>query len=263
MEISQSTFNKIVKEFKTEILENRKSIKELNDIDYKYNKKIIDVNDLVEVIDSYCDKPIVNIETKQNLVLYYGNPVITAQVLLESIQNSQKVHIVIQNMCYAVNKFLVELFIDILKDYKIINTVSFSNYEGKEMIKEAVKTVDSVYCIGNKNLYTVLKNEIDIKFIPFDCLDIYVDDEEYEDFSREVLNTAIENGYEAEIYEDMQVDTAIKYLNEFGNSFCILILSKCKENIDKIKKELNYKKIFVNENPFKEKILLENGIFQI
>ena len=252
MEISNNTFNKIVKEFKSEILQNSKSIKQLNDLDYKYNKKIVDVNDLAKAIDLYYDKTVVSTQQKYILVLYYGNPLITIRVLLESLQNNQKVQIIIQNMCYAVNKFLVELFIDVLKNYKIKSFISFTNYEGKEKIKEVVQNSDAVYCIGNKNLYTILKDEIDIKYIPFDCLDIYVDDEEFEDFSREVLNVAIENGYEAEIYEGMDLDTAIKYLNEFGNGLCILILSKSKENVDKFKSELNYKKIFVNENPFKD-----------
>lgn len=256
--ISDDIFQKILLEFRNAIFENHKTIKEMNDVDYDYNMKTIKCEELVEIIDSFKDNTVKIKETQNNVLIFYGNPSITIQVLLESIQNCQMINIVIQDMYYAVNKLIVELFIDILKDFRLKNIVSFSKYEGKKEFELETKEIDKIYFIGNKNSYQLLENSInaEVKYIPFDCLDIYCEDEEYDDFARDILEYAIENGYEAEITDEIPVDVAINYLNQYGNGFCSLILSKNKESIDKFKKEIASEYVFANENPFNKKIKL-------
>ncbi len=65
------------------------------------------------------------------MVVYYGNPVVTIELCLLALLNGQMINLVIDDMCLGVNKLIVELYKDILRDYKLFDIVTFNNYEKK------------------------------------------------------------------------------------------------------------------------------------
>lgn len=261
--VSTDIFRKILRDLKSEIKENKKEIKKLNEIDYEYNKKVVYIDKIIEAIDYFSEKEVCDKGTKNVIVAYYGDPCVTIQVCLSALLNCQMVNLVIDDLCLGVNKLIVELYKEILKEYKIFDIVSFSNYDGKEDIEENAKIIDKMYCLGDKNLYTVCKNisDLDIEYIPFNVIDIYCEDEDLYDLAREVFNCCYEGGIEAEIHEDMPFDETVEFLNEYGENYCSVILTKNEEYMKRFKEEVKSKYVFINENPFKTNINIVPEIF--
>ena len=69
LRISNDVFKKICRDLKSEINENKKEIEKLNELDYKYSKKVVYPEKLVKVIDEYREKEVVIKETR-NLSIY-------------------------------------------------------------------------------------------------------------------------------------------------------------------------------------------------
>lgn len=261
--ISNDVFQKIVRDLKSEIKENKKEIEKLNQLDYQYNKKVVYIDKIIEMIDTFFDKKICEKETKNFVVAYYGDPCVTVQLCLNAILNCQMVNLIIDELCYGVNKLIVELYIEILKEYRLFDIVSFNNYESKDSLEAVKESIDKVYCLGNKNLYTVCKHisDLEIEYVPFNVIDIYCEDEELYDLARDIFNYCYENGVESEIHEDMSFDETIETLNEYGENYCSIILTKNKEYMERFKKEVKSKYVFVNENPFKDEMIKVPEIF--
>lgn len=255
--ISNDVFQKIIRDWKSEIRENRKDIEKLNQLDYEYNKKVVYVDRIIETIDSFKEKEICKKDTENLIVAYYGDPCVTVQICLSAIQNCQMANLVIEDVCLGVNKAIIEIYKEILKEYKIFDIVSFNNYETKEKLDECKEYIDKMYCLGNKNLYTVCKHieNLKIEYVPFNIIDIYCEDEDLYELARDIFNYCYENGIESEIYEDMSFEDTVETLNEYGENYCSIILTKNKEYIDRFKKEVKSKFVFVNENPFKDEII--------
>lgn len=256
LRISNDVFKKICRDLKSEINENKKEIEKLNELDYKYSKKVVYPEKLVKVVDEYREKEVVIKETRNLLVAYYGDPSVTIELCLQCLLNCQLMNLLIDNMCYGVNKLIVTLFIEILKEYRIYDVVTLNNYENVEDVEASLEFIDKMYCVGDKNIYTICKhiNGIDIEYVPFGIIDIYCEDDDFYELSREIFNYCFENGIEAEVYDDMPVDEAINTLNEYGEKYCSIILTKDAEAVKRFKEEIKSKFVFANENPFKDSV---------
>lgn len=256
LRISNDVFKKICRDLKSEINENKKEIEKLNELDYKYSKKVVYPEKLVKVIDEYREKEVVIKETRNLLVAYYGDPSVTIELCLQGLLNCQLMNLLIDNMCYGVNKLIVTLFIEILKEYRIYDVVTLNNYENVEDVEASLEFIDKMYCVGDKNIYTICKhiNGIDIEYVPFGIIDIYCEDDDFYELSREIFNYCFENGIEAEVYDDMPVDEAINTLNEYGEKYCSIILTKDAEAVKRFKEEMKSKFVFANENPFRDSV---------
>ena len=251
--ITNNTFQKIIEEFEKKLLDNKKSFEELKKMDLEYNNKNITLEDLIEAVELFKTTKIRS-KNMNNIIFYYGNPVVTVQVLFESIRNGNTANLCIENQCLAINKYIVELFVSILKDHKIKECIAFGTYKLKQ-VEEDLELFDNAIFVGNRNLYNMLRDKTtNEKYIPFDCLDILVFGTKYEDFARDVLNVAIESDIETEIYEDMKEEVAVEYLNQYGNKYMILLLGTNKEKLKSVAEKLNYKYVLINENPFDKKI---------
>ena len=84
--ITNNTFQKIIEEFEKELLDNKKSFEELKKMDLEYNNKKITLEDLIEAAELFKTTKI-RAKNMNNIIFYYGNPVVTVQVLFESIRN--------------------------------------------------------------------------------------------------------------------------------------------------------------------------------
>ena len=261
--VSDTTYLKILKELKSELKDNVSNIKKLNEIDYKYNKKIVNVQKLIDIIDDYMEDTCTNKKTKNYIVSYYGEPLVTIQICILALLNCQRVNLLIDDFCLGVNKLIVELFNDILNDYRIENLVSLDNFKSKNDIDSVKDQIDKMYCLGNYNVYTVCKkiDGLNIEYVPFNNLDIYCENPELEELSQKILETCLENGIEAEVYEDMDIDEAIDSINNYGKKYCSIILTKNDDYMNRFKKEVKSKFVFINENPLKKETFLIPKIF--
>ena len=136
LKISTNIFRKICRELKMEIKDNRNQLEKLNKLDYEYNKKIIDLEELTKRIDFFLDKDVVERKTLNNVVSLYGDPYCVIDIMLSAVMNCQIVNILIEDMCVGVNKLIVTLYQEILKDYKIHDIISLNNNVGKKELEE-------------------------------------------------------------------------------------------------------------------------------
>jgi hypothetical protein len=250
--ISDDVFKKIIRDLQFELKDNKKEIEKLNELDYKYNHRKVYVDDLIKTIDCYNDKVVCKKETKNIVVIYYGDPYATIQLVLSAILNCQNINLIINDVCFGVNKLIVELYKEILKKYRIYDVVSFNNYETKGDIEKNKKDIDYIYCLGNKNLFNNCSKikDVNIEYIPFSSIDIYCEDDEFYELATKILSVCVEFGVEAEIFENIDFEEAVTYLNEHGKKYCSVILTKNNEYIDSFKKSVKSKYVLANENPF-------------
>ena len=81
LRISNDVFKKICRDLKSEINENKKEIEKLNELDYKYSKKVVYPEKLVKVIDEYREKEVVIKDS------YNGLPVKIIMVIHQLLLN--------------------------------------------------------------------------------------------------------------------------------------------------------------------------------
>ena len=232
-----------------EIRDNEKTIMEVNQIDRKYYSKIVDIKELIKIIDGYKDKPEEELN-KNILCVYNGNPEITLKLCLESILLKSNFIMNIQDFMFGVNKILVELVNKVLKDFKtelyLFNLLPYEN------IKEAENCLDKVLCIGNTTeLIRLTKLEVKkLHFYPYKSLEVYCEDDEFEELQRMIYEYSMINQYEIEVILRDNFENIIKQINEFGNGFCAVLLSKNKEHIKKFKENVTSEIVCINENPY-------------
>lgn len=250
--ISNDIAKKIIRDFKSEIKENRGPIQKLNQMDYEYNKKVIYVDKLIDAVNLYDRENVVQKNTENIVVAYYGDPYVTIQIILSALFNCQRVNLVIDEMCFGVNKLIIELYKEILKEYRIKDIISLSSYLKKKDLEQNKGIIDKVYCLGNKNLFNVYRDikDLEITYIPFNNIDIFCEDEDLYEMAEDIFNVCFECGIEAEIFDDIDFNEAINVLNNYGENYCSVILTRNKEYMKRFKNEVKSKFIFVNENPF-------------
>lgn len=260
IKISNDTFKKICRDLKIELKENKNEIEKLNKLDYEYNKKVVYLDRLIERIDFYKEKKIIEKETYNNVVSYYGDPCNTIDIILSAILNCQLVNILIEDICLGVNKLIVTLYQEILKEYKLYDIVSLNSSVSKNDIEKQKEIIDYMYFLGNKNFYLICKNidKLNMQYIPFNNIDIYCENEELYDLSKEIFNVCFENGIESEIYDEMEIDEVIKILNNYGEKYCSVILTKDKNKAELFKEKVKSKYVIINENPFNANEIFEN-----
>lgn len=233
----------------TEIKDNEKNINEVNKIDRKYYDKLVDIKEFIKIVESYKNKTEEELN-KNILCIYNGNPEITLKLCLEAVLLRSNFIMNIQDFMVGVNKLLVELVNKVLKSFNtklyLFNLLSFKE------IKTTEEAVDKILCIGNTNEFIKLsQNELyKLDFYPYKSLEIYCEDDELEELQRMIYEYSMTNQYEIEVYVKDNFDNIIGQMNEFGNGFCSVLLSKNKDHIKKFKEQIQSDIICVNENPY-------------
>ena len=106
-------FSRIQKEIK----ENKNEIEKLKKIDNKYSKTNISVEKLLQIIEEYKNKNIEN-NNKEKIIYCNGNPYIVLNLSLIAIINNINMKINIDDNMLGVNKYILKIINDILKDNK-------------------------------------------------------------------------------------------------------------------------------------------------
>lgn len=251
--INKDRYKKILNDIMLEIKDNKEEFKRINDIDKNIYDTNIDIEKLVNIIKNSQEKELIlNKDSKNILISYYGSPYITLELCIEAVKTNNKLILAIEDYMLGINKLIVNIVQNILNDYRIENKIFIFNLLDKNVIAQNTE-IDKVICIGNKNTFELYK-KIQISnliYYPFNNIDLYCDTDELEELQEMIYQYAEKNFIDLEIYDEFEnINRAVEYLNKYGNKFCTVLLTKSKENEEIFRNNIISKYIFVNENPF-------------
>lgn len=232
-------YNAMLSKIQKEINSNKEEIEKLKKIDERYCKIKLEIKKLLNIIEYYKSKEISN---KNNELIVYcnGNPYIVLNLAMIAVISYSSIKINIENNMLGVNKYIVEIINNILKnnDLKI-----------KIELFEKLDSDEKAIFIDRINDFNILKRKKEnIKFIPYQSIDIYSDSEEFEELFENIYNYAIDMNIDIDIFDEEGIQGLFKY----GKGKIKLILTKRKEMIDKYKND----NVYINENPFKDETII-------
>jgi len=252
--INVNQVNNIIERFKKEINKNKDLIQEMQKIDSTKCNQTVDINKIIELLDTYKNSEVRTNTTKEIvLVSYYGTPYITINLCIQALLQKKAIILATEDSMLAVNKVLVTIFNTILEEDKIEELVKIFNLQNCEEIKNISKNVNMVICIGNSNTYQQYKKmKIEnLKFIPFKNMTIYSDNIKYEEIQHELYKYATANGIEVEVYDDIEADEFIECMELDDITENVVVLTENEDTKKIIQEQTKDKKIYLNKNPFK------------
>lgn len=235
------------------IKDNKSLLKRLYSEDEEVCSFGFEIDKLICLLQASRKKQMSSNNTKPRLVYHYGNPYITLLLCLEAIQHNCQIMIGIEQICYGINKAIVKMVNDVLKEYRKDMQISLKMNVSKSSI-EAID-VDEIICLGNSNAYTNFRKieNKDVRYIPLFDIVLYYDSEEYEELVESIRCFAIESLYEIEIFDETEnFEDVIYMINGSLPKHCAVILSKDKNKQEEFRQEIKAQSICVNENPFKQ-----------
>ena len=190
-------------------------------------------------------------------VSFNGNPYLLLEVCLFSIMTQTKVTIDVNDIMLGVNTILIKLTNTVLEDYKIKDLIKLSNNTNINDLKE--NKFDKIICIDNINEYEYYKRSgiENVVYYPINATDIFCDDEELEELQYKIYEYAREYGIDLENYSDIQIDKVIEIINNYSEFAKVVLLTKSEDTKNKFKQSIKNKQLYINENPYKQDILLD------
>lgn len=225
-------YKAMLSKIQKDIKDNAEEIQKIKQIDMKYCKIKVEVDKLFEIIENYKEIKISN-KDERIMVLCNGNPYIVVNLIMIAITNNLTIKIDIDDTMIGVNKYIIQIIKNVLKSNNIKIEI------------EIVRKIDNetnIVCIDRVNDFTILKKKCsNIKFIPYQAIDIYSEGIECEELLQKIYEYAIEMNIDIDVFDDEGIDGMFKY----GMAKKKVILSKGMTR--------NYKdeNVYVNENPFK------------
>ena len=239
-------YNAMFTKIQKNILENKNELENLKKIDNKYCKINFEINKLIEIIEKYKEK---NIENKNNEKIIYcnGNPYIVLNLFMIAIINNINIKINIDNNMVGINKLILKIINNILKENKLKIQIE---------IIEKINCEKEIIFIDRINDFNILrKKQKNIRFIPYQMIDIFYDDE-FDELFEKIYEYAINQNIDIDIFDE---EEGIESLIKYGKSNKKIILTKNKKILDKYKNE----KIYLNKNPFKyEEIIFSDNMIK-
>lgn len=234
--------NAMLSRIQKEIRENKNKIQELEKIDSKYCSINFNIENIIKIIEYYKSRPLQNID-KKIAIFCNGEIYIVLNLAMIAIINNISMKINIDENMLGINKFILEIINKILKE---------NNLEIKIEISNNFQEEEKIIFIDRINDFNIIKNK-NKKYIPYKSIDIYSEEDEYEELYEKIYQYAIDMNIDIDIFDDEGIENMLKY----GKGKNKLILTKDKNIIEKYKKE----NIYINENPFKqEKIIFDENM---
>lgn len=259
LNISKTEYEQFLRSLEKNISDNefQKVLEKTQEIDKKYYTENITIEELKSIISEYKEKEIMSVNNIKKIQINLpGNPEFVFRLGIESVRNSVRMAINIDDFCLAQNTILVEVLNMSAKEAKLSNIVKLQNLLKDDEIFEISQKVDMTICFGNSNDYHRLNKKYKIsnlKLYPSYIFDLYSDSYDLEEVRRGVYEYTTRNQFQMEIYDmELEIDDVIEEMNEHGYGFCSILLSKDKEKMKKFKENIKSKYVFVNENPFKK-----------
>lgn len=227
-------------------------LKKSQDIDSKYYKKRVSIEDLKNIIQEYKNLKYLEKENKKVLILLPGNPEIVFKLGIEAIRNNASFIVGIEDFCLAQNTVLVEIINKKVKELKLKNKIELKNLISDTEIINISKNVDKAIIIGNSNLYNRLKKQINVILNPYGIFEVYTDSKNFEELQETLYEYLTLNQFENEFFDDLDFEDAVKIINKQGYKFCTILFTNDKNKIKVFKESMDAEYIIINKNPFKE-----------
>ena len=248
----EKILSKIIKRIKEE----KNSINNANQIDNKHYKMKINIEKLIQITENLKNKNMGKFKDKSVLITHNGNPYITYILAIKAIYSNTNLTICVNETMLGTNSVIIKIIEETLKELKINIKIAIKRNLDIETLKN--KNI-KIFVLQDKSQYAkLLKLNIqNVFYKPIYNLALYIDDEEFEDIKQDIIKYCHENFIEIEIYEADNIENAIEQLESDNEGEDVLILTKQKTNIDKIKNDM---KIYINKNilnELQEKIIEE------
>lgn len=253
--LTPSLLKEILYELKKKIVEKKDLITVANKEDIKINKKQIKVKELLSIIDSYENSECVMNSDERKIIVYRGDPYITLHLCLQALTLRNKLLLVQNNFMFGVNEVLLKIIETVFADYKIINLINHCNDYSVKEIGTFKKYYDNVVVIGDTAIYQQLLDIDDqVKYYPYNNICIYSDNSEFDKLQEAIFIYANENQFELEVLYDDSIYDVINEINDNEYIDTAVLLTKDNENKELFKGMIEDKRVFVNDNPFRQEV---------
>ena len=242
----------VIEDLKTLFDEKKERFIELNKDDAASNFDYDPVK-VIAIIEAFTYYKKENLAKKDYLFFTNGNPYATILIYLYSMINEVNITIEIGQQCTSLNHEIELELNNFMKKnwYKNQNVViDYMNVKDlNQFIKD--KDLNYVYVFDDKEKYAELDN-MGIKVImqPLFTMDLYAESEDYKFLENLLENYCEMNLINLNVYEGKSIQYIYKNALNKGSSNGILILTDKFGDAEKVKNNLDDKKVYINYNPF-------------
>ena len=236
-------YNAMLSKIQKEIKENYEEFEKLKKIDEKYCKINFEENDFIKIIEYYKQKNIENKDSRNSKIIFCnGNPYIVLNLAMIAIIKNISLKINIDNNMIGINKLILKIINDTLNENKLKIKI--------EICEKIIENEDIVFIDRINDFNLLKKKQKNIKFIPYKMIDIFYEDETFDELFEKIYQYALNQNIDIDVFEEEEIENIFKY----GKSKIKLILTNDKNIIEKYKD----KNVYINENPFKnQKIIFD------
>jgi len=235
-------FNAILSKIQKEILEHKEEFEDVRRIDMRYSEIKVELPKLINIIDGYKHRNIINLE-KEVCVYCNGNPYVVLNLLLLGMTKGISMKINIEDTMLGVNTYILEIIKMVIEENDMNIAFEFS----KNIVS------DNMIFIDRSNDYDALKAKVkNTIFIPYQAVDIYCDSDKYHELLKTIYEYAMSMNIDVEVFDKSE---SIENVLRFGNANKILFLTDKRKSIPSCKN----KKVYINENLFREEEIIFNN----
>lgn len=250
--INNNNLAKVMTNIENKINDEIELIKQLIEIDNKYCKMKVNLENFKKIIEKFKYEKI-DLQKEQKVLIHYnGNPCITINLCLLGILTQNIIILDCDSNMLGTNKFIVEIINNTLKDFQTDDFIYLLDDNNEEFI-------DKIICIDNINKYNsyLRVKKSNVKFYSLNYLDFYSDSEDFQELTELIYSFAEENQISIESYSELEINEAIQMIkNGLGQD--VIILTNKKETKEIFEKNIKNKKLYINKNPFIQEVRLLN-----
>lgn len=258
--INNKNLPKVLCAIEKYIQESTVVIDELLETDKEYSTMKIIPKMFIKILDALKLEVLDIKESNKILIKYNGNPYITLNLCILAIITKNEIILDGNQNMYATNKYIVKIVNETLSEFDTDNLI-----ELKDDIAEDKNDFDQIICIDNIYLYNkyLRAGNSNVKFYGFEYIDFYTDTDEYDDIQELIYKYADENQIAIESYSELGAAEAIKMLEQ-GLGKKVVVLTDNERTKEEFKAKIKNKKLYINKNPFDNKLnLIEKEILYI
>lgn len=252
---SNNNLEQLFYRIEKELEENEAVLNKLLEIDAKYAKFNVEFEELKQIINKFKNQKAMLEKDRKIKIHYNGNPYITLNLCILSIITNVTLFLEFNNYMLGVNTLIVKIINNILNDFNMAHLIHIS--------QSTEENLEKIICIDDINLYNSYvrdKNE-KVKFYSLEYTDFYCDTSEFEELVELIYQYVEERQIPLEVYSELDVEEAVSAINN-GIGKRVVLISNSEYTKEVFLRNIKDKKLYINKQPFNQKImLLDKEIF--
>lgn len=183
-------------------------------------------------------------------VVYDGRPDTTIEMAIKCLLTNNNVTF-FPNLDMATTKCVLKIFEESMKEIGYNNTV-IKCIDDTEELYDNQDDYDVAVLIGDKYEYYKFKQRFkkDTIYCGFGSIEVYCDDEFFEDEIDKINEFVFNNNYVMNYYDEKDITEAIKNINDATIIDTVVIFTKDSKKALHLVKNIKARKIYVNTFPF-------------